>query len=216
MRALLEKDIRILLLRKSTMVMFLVIGIVFTWSFSAYFSGAYLTMLGSMLAISTISYDEADNCMPFLFTLPCARKQYVLEKYLFVYGFSFIAGLIGLLIILVASIAKGLPVDVTIIIETLASEIPILLITGGIMIPLQLKFGPEKSRMVLLAIVGVIFVIGYMISKSTYVRNLMAEAGRYMDGNAPIRLFAVFLVLLVVLSVLSVSISGKIMDGKEY
>lgn len=216
MRALFEKDIRIVLMRKSTLLIFLVIGVIFTWSYSNYFSGAYLTMLGTMIALSTISYDDADNCMAFLFTLPCTRKQYVLEKYMFVYGFSFLAGLTGLVIIVVSSMVKGEMVNEVVIIETLASEIPILVITGGIMIPLQLKFGSEKSRIILMSLIGIVLIIGVIATKNDRIKSLVDYLDNTLNSNTPIGALLVLIIILIVLSVISVCISGRIVDRKEY
>ena len=215
MRALFEKDLRLILIRKSTLFIFLIIGVVFTLSFSNSFSGAYLTMLGTMLALSTISFDDSDNCMAFLFTLPCTRKQYVLEKYLFVYGFSFVAGLIGLVIIIILNITKGSVVNEAVLIEILASEIPILVITGGLMIPLQLKFGPEKSRIVLMSIIGVVLIAGFMISKSSYATTVMEQFYRLMDGNTSMKFLAMLIVVLMIITVISTLATSRIMNDKE-
>lgn len=216
MRALFEKDLRLILIRKSTLVIFLVIGVIFTWSFSSSFSGAYLTMLGTMLALSTISYDDSDNCMAFLFTLPCTRKQYVLEKYLFVYGFSFLAGLVGLVIIIATGIVQGNPVNGIVLVEALASEIPILVITGGLMIPLQLKFGPEKSRIVLIAIIGIIMISGYLAGKSAGLRQMLGNMENSLDACSPASLLLILLIVLLLLSVVSILITSRIMEKKEY
>lgn len=216
MAALFEKDVRLLLLRKSTLFLFLIIGVLFTWEFSSSFSGAYLTMLGTLLALSTLSYDDSDNCMEFLFTLPCTRKQYVMEKYLFVYGISFVAGILAIVIIIVSAMMKGIPVTASTIIEAIVSELPILVMTGGIMIPLQMKFGPEKSRMVLLALMGFVFATTFMISKITDVDsilNYIADAANSMNS---LKLMIVGGIILIMLSLVSIFISMKIMENKEY
>lgn len=43
----------------------------------------YCTMFGMLFTVNTISYDEFDHGYLFLFTLPVTRKDYVLEKYVF-------------------------------------------------------------------------------------------------------------------------------------
>ncbi|MBQ0065272.1 MAG: ABC-2 transporter permease [Firmicutes bacterium] len=216
MRTLFEKDLRLILSRKSTMLIFILIGILFTWSFSSSFSGAYLTMLGTMLALSTISFDDSDNCMAFLFTLPCTRKQYVLEKYLFVYGTSLFAGLVGMVIIILSSIIKGDVVNGTILIEIIASEIPILVMTGGLMIPLQLKYGPEKSRIVLMSILGVVIMAGVLIGKSTYASTILEQINQLMDGITPFYLLVALIAVLVIITILSILVTSKIMNDKEF
>lgn len=216
MDALFEKDVRLLLLRKSTLFLFLIIGVIFTWEFSSSFSGAYLTMLGTLLALSTLSYDESDNCMEFLFTLPCTRKQYVMEKYLFVYGISFVAGILAIVIIIVSAMVKGIPITASTIIEAIVSELPILVMTGGIMIPLQMKFGPEKARMVLLTLMGLVFAGAFMIAKITDIDNLLENIADAANSMNSLKLMIFGGIILIVLSFVSILISMKIMENKEY
>lgn len=216
MMGLLEKDLRLILIRKSTLVIYLVIGIVFTWQFSGSVSGAYLTMMATMLALSTLSYDDSDNCMQFLLTLPCTRKQYVIEKYLFVYGFSFIAGLVGIIIILVANLINRTPVETDLLIEAMASELPILVITGGITIPLYLKYGAEKTRIVLMALIGIAFILGYMLSKMADAEFTLKSLANTLNSMNPFVLLLVLIAVLAVLTVVSGLVSMKIVGNKEY
>lgn len=216
MMALMEKDIRLILLRKSTLVIYILIGIVFTYSFSTSFSGAYLTMLGTMIALSTISYDDSDNCMSFIFTLPCTRKDYVVEKYIFVYGFSFIAGMIGLVIIIIGSMVKGELINAYTILEILLSDIPILVITGGLMIPLQFKFGPEKARIVLMVIIGVVLVMVVAVGKMFDMETLFSNLESRMNAVSLPGIFTAIMLVLIIITVVSAIISSKIITSKEY
>lgn len=127
-----------------------------------------------------------------------------------------LAGLIGLVIIIISSIAKGSVMDEAMLIETLVSEIPILVITGGLMIPLQLKFGPEKSRIVLMLVIGVVLIAGYIISKSAYVSTMIEQVRKLLDGNVPIQLLALLIATLVIITVISVLATSKIMNVKEF
>lgn len=216
MTALFEKDMRLIFIRKSVLYMYLVIGVVFSCAFSSSFSGAYLTMLGTILALSTLSYDDSDNCMEFLFTLPCTRKQYVMEKYLFVYGFSLAAGLIGMIIGVIAGSVKGEPVDSLMFVEIIASEVPIFVIIGGIMIPLQLKFGPERTRVVFLLIFGTVFGIAFLISRISKMVDVIADFAIKLDSMSMLSLAAISAVILIVFSLISVFISIKIIEKKEF
>lgn len=215
MRCLIEKDIRLVFTRKSSIFIFLLTGAIFTWSFSVSYSGAYITELGTILAISTISYDDLDNCMAFILTLPCTRKQYVLEKYLFVYGFSSIAGIVGMVIIITSNLVRGIPVDADIILEILASEVTIMIVTGGLMIPLQLKFGPEKSRVVFLVIIGIIFVIGFLLQKIIDLGMLLDSVANTVENMSITGICITMVVVLFVISIVSFMISTRIMENKE-
>lgn len=216
MTALLEKDLRLLLVRKSAILIFIVIGVVFTWEFSSSFSGAYLTMLGALLALSTLSYDDTDNCMEFLFTLPCTRKQYVIEKYLFVYGISLLAGLIAIVIIIGSGIIQGTTINALTFVEIIASEIPILVATGGILIPLQLKFGLEKSRNVLLALIGCVFVVAYTFAKIADIGSVLESLVVTLDTMNPVGIIIGLVVILAILSAGSMMASMRIVENREF
>ena len=83
MRGLLEKDFRLTFIRKQTLLIFFIMAIVMGVSMDGSFLVGYLTMLASIVALGTISFDEFENGFPFIMTLPFDRKTYVREKYLF-------------------------------------------------------------------------------------------------------------------------------------
>ncbi len=80
MRGLLEKDLRLTLCRKQTIMLFLFMTLVMGMSMDGSFLVGYLTMLMMMIAVGTLNYDEFDNGFAFLMTLPFDRKTYVREK----------------------------------------------------------------------------------------------------------------------------------------
>ena len=82
MSGLIEKDLRLTLTRKQTLLIFLIMAFFMGASIDGAFIVSYLTMLGTIIAIGTITYDEYDNGYAFLMTLPFDRKTYVKDKYL--------------------------------------------------------------------------------------------------------------------------------------
>ena len=91
MRGLLEKDIRLLLHSKQTFLCVIAITIILGVTQKNTFVLGYSTFLMAALLVSTLSYDEMDHGLAFLFTLPIDRKIYVREKYLLCIGGSIIA-----------------------------------------------------------------------------------------------------------------------------
>ena len=65
MRGLIEKDLRLTLARKQTILIFFVMALIMGASMDGSFLIAYLTMLATILAVGTISYDEFDNGFAF-------------------------------------------------------------------------------------------------------------------------------------------------------
>ena len=125
----------------------------------------YMASVMTSVAISTISYDSMDNGNSFLFTLPIRKKDYATEKYIFSCGFGVLSALIvaiacGILLL----VRKSEMTAGALGMETLTCLLIVLLLID-LMVPLQIKFGAEKSKIVILATVGIL-VLGFEIMKN--------------------------------------------------
>ena len=147
MSGLFQKDICILKQRSRGIAIILGIGMLMAFSSEGSFVIGYLTMLSSILTISTVSYDEFDNGFEFLLTLPFTKKQYVIEKYLFCLSGCILGCAVSAVICAVGMIAKGRVFSFNII-EEAVIFIPIFVIMLSVMLPVQLKYGAEKSRLI--------------------------------------------------------------------
>lgn len=84
MKGLLIKDFKLIMTRG--IFLFFVIAGYIVFQFGAgnsQTSVGFVTLMLSLFSITSITYDEYENGMPFLFTLPITRKQYIQEKYVF-------------------------------------------------------------------------------------------------------------------------------------
>ncbi len=128
--------------------------------FALYQSGAYsfiigyVTMIGILFAITTMSYDEYDKSIVYLMTLPAGRTAYVVEKYVLMLG----CGLIGAVLSSFFCIMRYRDAAMQILIETAVIYLAMVLFQF-IMLPLQLKFGGEKGRVVLIALLACVMVV---------------------------------------------------------
>lgn len=212
MSGLLIKDFRLLLQRKQSMVFLLVLAVILNWTMgeSNSFIMGYLPLISLIFATGTISYDEFDNGYPFLLTLPITRRQYVLEKYLL----CFVTGLIGVVLAgvigVICSVVRGNAVD-----GMLALTIPFLAVSCmlmDLMIPVMLKYGAEKSRIVLIVIMGVVV---YSIGKLNHILQLDMEGlVERMDNVSDFVVAIVMIALAGALTIVSVLISEKVMENK--
>lgn len=212
MRGLLQKDLCLLMQRSRVVLVMLGVGLIMGFSTDGSFVIGYMTMLCAILAISTISYDEFDNGYPFLLTLPITKKIYVYSKFLFCLLADLAGWVISILIYVGCMIARGNPVTVDALLETLAF-IPVFVLLTAIMLPLQLKFGAEKSRMVIALIGGGCFVLGYLGSR--FMPEGLEIPGFFLQMSD----FAILLLLILVsLGALLISYlcSLHIMEHKEY
>ena len=173
MRGLLEKDIRLLMHSKQTFLCFIAIAIVLGVTQKNTFMLGYSTFLIAALLVSTLSYDELDHGFTFLFTLPIDRKMYVREKYLLCIGGSIIAWFIALVLyFIVLTVSGSHSVFSEEMVKGLAF-LPVAILFLSLLLPLQIKFGVEKSRLVVL---GVSVFAGIMI-------YFLAEKSGMLDGN---------------------------------
>ena len=214
MRGLLEKDIRLLMHSKQTFLCFISIAIVLGVTQKNTFMLGYSTFLIAALLVSTLSYDELDHGFAFLFTLPIDRKMYVREKYLLCIGGSIIAWFIALVLyFIVLTVSGSHSVFSEEMVKGLAF-LPVAILFLSLLLPLQIKFGVEKSRLVVL---GVSVFAGIMI-------YFLAEKSGMLDGNVVVSALgligdsAVDVIGLLVagcLAVVSYLCSCRIMKKKE-
>lgn len=167
MKGLLIKDFKLLKGQKNFFMTITAISIIMIIvSPGTSFPIGLLGFVGALFSLSSISYDEFDNGNAFLFSLPITRKDYVLEKYIF--------GLIsGIMFLLLGTVISLVVIGITKtgsfneIFLTAGSLFPTILLILSIMLPLILKFGGEKGRIAIIGVMGLIFVIGLLLIKTT-------------------------------------------------
>ena len=159
MLGMMWKDLCLLLQRSRAILMMAGVGIIIGFSTDGSFMIGYLTMISAILTIGTISYDEFDNGYPFLLTLPVTRRSYVTAKYIFCFLGDLVGWAAASVIYAGCCLAKGAGLGM----EQLAAALVFLPVVGlmsAVMLPLQLKYGAEKSRLALAVLFGGIGVLG--------------------------------------------------------
>jgi len=159
-KGLLLKDFQLLKNQKMFFIIIVVtaIGLSASTGDSSFVIG-YMTFVGTLFTLSTISYDEFDNGSAFLFTLPITRKTYVAEKY----AFGLIMGMVSWLLSVAVSIASVSIKHTMTVSDTLMTAfmlLPSLVLILAVMLPFQLKFGSEKGRIAIIGAVGLLILIG--------------------------------------------------------
>ena len=110
-------------------------------------------------------YDEADRGMGFLMTLPASRKTYAIEKYVLGYGVSFSLLLVGFVVSVVANRFRGVVLAQGEWMLSCETGILIAALILVLLIPAQLKFGPDNGRIVIAAIIGGCLGLFYLGAK---------------------------------------------------
>ncbi len=217
MKGLLIKDFKLMKAQKNFFAVIIVICFIMIGTMEgATFAIGFLGFSGALFTLSSISYDEFDNGNAFLFSLPITRKTYVLEKYCFGLIASSCAWLFGVIISILFTVANNYesPVEQVLSSVVLFWVVAIML---AIMLPIDLKFGGEKGRIVILVIAGIICVLGILAGR---IQNaLKIDASAVINRLAAIDESA-FLVAVVVIAlaalVLSYWISCRVMYKKEF
>jgi hypothetical protein len=216
MRGLFEKDLRLTLARKQTLLIFIVMALIMGAAMDGTFLVGYLTMLGSILAVGTISYDEFDNGFAFLMTLPFERKTYVREKYLFSLFMEAASWCAGALIYCLGSLVRssGDPVRD---LPMLLSLIPVLFLSVSVFIPLVLKYGSEKSRVALYLVFGVMALIALGAKQVMSGREAsFAGLEKTLEAMSPAVVLLILTAVCGILSFISYLCSVRIMEKKEF
>ena len=216
MRGLLEKDFRLLKGQKNFFLLILVITVLLSLKSEDNFAVTYLTFIAGFLTISSFSYDDNGNCLPFLMTLPVSRKLYVKSKYLLGCLLTAIGWLCGMVIsVAVALFHRDLPSPEAMLFQLV--WVFLWMIMLSFVLPPLFKYGAEKGRMATLAIMLALMAVIFAVSK------LGEELGYDMDsylnaltGLSTVVLVAGMAVVALVMVLISYSISAKIVEKKEY
>lgn len=217
MKGLLIKDFKLMKGRRSFfgLIVAMSVGMAAFLEEPSFIIG-YMTFVGVLAAMSTISYDEFDNGNAFLFSMPITRKGYAVEKY----GFGLVFGLFFWLLAAVIAMIAGSLRAITSISDMLMTAflfLPILLLTLSVTTPFQLKFGSEKGRLAMIGAAAMIVSICFVAVKAAglFHIDLISALNRLSSMNMGMLIMMLLGIGIIVL-LLSLSISISIMNKKEF
>jgi ABC-type transport system involved in multi-copper enzyme maturation permease subunit len=147
MKGLILKDL--MNLKQQCKVFILVIGLWLVLSIAdnnPSFFGGLVAMFAVLVTITTLAYDEKAKWDRYALTMPVSRTDIVLSKYLL----AFLCSAAGTLI----SFAVGLALsqNITEALSTSLAFLSLAMIFASIVLPILFKFGVEKGRMIVLAV----------------------------------------------------------------
>ena len=214
MAGLLEKDIRLIWGIRQSLLLFFALAVVLGFSQDGTFILGYFPFVIIILIINTIAYDELDNGFQFLMTLPINAKTYVREKYIFSFAGGIVSWLISATLYFAAKIVHGTQLDVISELPVIVTFLPIIILMAAFMIPMQIKFGVEKSRAVVAGICGAIGACILIFAKfaGQNGKNIFA----FLDHMNGWVIVGIGIVLTAVITAISYIISVKIMKKKEF
>lgn len=221
MKGLLIKDF-CLTFKNRRLIGVLVFMIIFVYLMQEENAGSFIisfvTMLGGMLVLSTISTDEFDKSSMFLMTMPIKRSTYALEKYVFSFGCSLIFWGASTVICCIMDGSSG--------VETVKMAVVLLLIISLfqlLMIPVQLRFGGENGRMALMGVVLAVLGIAFAVSRlgklafgEEEIQLWYQGMLRLLDSLSDAYIMAAAVAGWIICFVISTRISIRVIEKREY
>lgn len=218
MKGLLIKDYKLMLGQKSFLGMAALMAVLYLIIYKdPIVAVVFITVMCTMFTVSTLSYDEYENGMAYLFTLPISRNKYVLEKYAFALVNCIVTGVIMYAMACGSIKIRGLAISQSDMYSGLAGACFVSIIMISYMFPLYIKFGIEKSRIVSVSGMSAIFLILYLGIKVSKERNgsilkIVSRAEKLSDGIVILLIFAVSVILICI----SVVCAMKAMKKREF
>ncbi|MCM1101447.1 MAG: ABC-2 transporter permease [Clostridium sp.] len=217
MLGLLSKDFRLIKNQGILMLAVMVVaGIGFAYGTGNPASGVgYLTMIGTLYCLNTISYDGYDNGYAFLFTLPVSPRMYAAEKYVLTLILSSVSCAVSAVVTeLYVNEPSGLGERMFIYPGIWIA----MLCVAGLMIPIHLKFGAEKGRILSVFGCALIFLGVYLLRAldQEKVKAVFDAIDAFTERVGDVGVLAAVAVFVVGFCLISLLISMRVMSRKEF
>ena len=143
MKGMFVKDMEIMRGNMKTFIGVYIIAIFCFLSTSAgpSFLISYVSVLAAVMALNTIASDDMDNGMPYIFTFPISRKEYVKEKYLLGAGMVTVLWAVAVAIAIGVNASGYRMVSWEELIASAAVGLFLAVFANAVVFPVQLKYG---------------------------------------------------------------------------
>lgn len=180
------------------------------------FISSYLTFMIAMYSFSSFNYDEYENGMAFLMALPCGRRDYVKEKYIF--SILLVTGgwTVGILLRTALFLIRFSLAEYLEILPTEPVYLLIAFLYVGCGFPLVIKYGVEKGRMLSFGILAVMLVGIFLLARYYKVITPAITLINRIYKFSPFLLPVCALVACALILGISCRISLKIMEKREF
>ena len=209
------------MVQKKLLILYFFVSIMLSYAMDTSFIVSYFPMIGLMLIISTISYDNHENGMGFLMTMPVRPGEYAVAKYIFAVTGLFLTWAFAVVMQFISLFIQKTPFTPSELFMEDFMILPIFFLILSVMVPMEFKFSSEKSKIVLFVICGIIILI--LIAGKGAAEYLSNALGLDFEalaakaaGIAPLTVIFVLYALSVVILSVSMVCSIRIMQKKEF
>lgn len=216
MRGLIVKDIELMKQQKQFFILVLVMGVIWNLSgnTSSGFTTGYFTIITAIFTVTTMSYDEFDNGMPFLMTLPVSRKEYVKEKYLLGIALTGVAWVIAVVLALICNFTAHKGRGISDILGGGTAMICIAVLMLAVIIPLSIYYGVEKGRQIAVVLWIILIAVIYALVRAAVISESILDA--WLGGTNLGKTFFITAFVTVMGYLSSWRISEQLMEKKEF
>lgn len=156
-KGLIIKDLKLIMSQMRLFIAIIIVwGVIMMTSIGGAFFVGYIALMFSFITLGTFTYDETEKGLAYIFTLPIMRKDYLREKYLLGFIISTLPSLVVSLISYIPFLVAGTNIPFLDYFLSSIITIPVVLFLLALQIPLYIKFGQEKRRIVTIISVGMI------------------------------------------------------------
>lgn len=207
MKALILKDLYVILNQKNTLLTFIILFVI-----ASFFLGdtgillIFLTVLTITQINFTLTYDETSHWNRFVNTLPIEKSDIVKSKYILsLFLILCMVVIVFPIFLLTNTITKTF--TMVNFISILSIFISGVLMMLSFVIPVTIKYGAQKARIFILALIFIPVIVINVISNGSFFHQLLEF----------LLLFGyIALIIAVVMFYLSYQLSVKFFEKKEY
>ena len=209
MIAVIYKDI--MTLKKNTVltVLFSLLTFIYgLYSKNIYVISFIITVMPSILITDIFDCDSKSKFCQFAFSAPVKRRDYIIGKLFF----SFIFSILGAVSNFIFLLSSNTPIENTVIFTILTMLGTFVF--PSILIPLIIKLGIEKARMIMIVFINVLTISSVTVLKGIFrENNNIAKLFENIPANIiGLALIAFCTILIVVL----LKISMYVINNKDY
>lgn len=215
MKGLLIKDLQLIKSQKQFLGAVAAISAIFIFYYgNIIFIAGYMAAMLSMVSVSTISYDQHENGMGFLMTLPPSRSDYVKEKYLLMLLVTGVSLAVSLLFTGIIVLMNKFTQGEDQVSGAIMASIVCAVLVQSLMIPLNLKYESEKSRVAVMVLMGAVY--GIVFVGVSLFKRFHIDPDALLQKADPVSLLIILAVILSAMVVISFLISLRIIKKKEF
>ena len=161
MSGLIVKDFLILrkTLRSYLLILAIYVAVAFTGYWSSSFVGGFMMVMVAMLPMNVFAYDKQAKWDVYGLSLPVGRTKTVAARYLAVLIMFAASAVLTTVLGVALNIAGRMEERLEEYLLSCAICVVIAMLINAVMLPLLYKFGPERARIMLFGVMGVIALV---------------------------------------------------------